>query len=72
MSDISIGTLMMSIQAIKKEIARLEQLLASETLSDGADVQDLLLSYENAESELKKLYVEKQKFAKNYPAYESL
>jgi hypothetical protein len=72
MGDISIGTLMMSIQAIKKEIARLEGLLTSETLSDGADVQDLLHSYEGAESELKKLYIEKQKFTKNYPEYESL
>lgn len=72
MSDISIGTLMMSIQAVKKEIARLEHLLTSETLSDGADVQDLLFSYEEAESELKKLYIEKQKFTKNYPDYDSL
>ncbi|MGL6159975.1 hypothetical protein [Microbulbifer sp.] len=72
MSDISIGTLMMAIQAVKKEIARLENLLTSETLTDGADVQDLLLSYEEAESELKGLYIEKQKFTKNYPSYESL
>ena len=72
MGDISIGTLMMSIQAIKKEIARLDDLLASETLSDGADLQDLLNAYEDAESELKKLYIEKQKFTKNYPEYESL
>ena len=72
MADISIGTLMMSIQAVKKEIAHLEKLLTSETLSDGADVQDLLLAYEEAESELKKLYSEKQKFTKNYPDYESL
>jgi hypothetical protein len=72
MSDISIGTLMMSIQAIKKEIERLEHLLTSETLSDGADVQYLLLSYEDAESELKKLYIEKQKFTINYPDYDSL
>ena len=72
MSDISLGTLMMSIQAIKKEIARLEQLLTSETLSDGADLQDLLLSYEDAESELKKVYIEKQKFTKNYPDYDAL
>lgn len=72
MSDISIGSLMMSIQAIKKESARLEQLLTSETLSDGADIQDQLLSYEDAESELKKLYIEKQKFTTNYPDYNSL
>ncbi len=72
MAEISIGTLMMSIQAVKKEIEHLEELLKSETLSDGADVQDLLLSYESAESELKQLYIEKQKFTVNYPEYESL
>ena len=72
MGEVSIGTLMMSIQAVKKEVSRLETLLTSETLSDGADVQGLLLSYEDAESELKKLYLEKQKYTKNYPDYESL
>jgi len=72
MADISIGTLMMAIQAIKKEISHLEALLESETLSDGADIQDLLCSYEASEAELKPLYIEKQKYTKNYPAYESL
>lgn len=71
MDDISISTLMMSIQAVKKEIARLEELLTSEP-PDGADVQDLLLAYESAESELKKRYIEKQKFTENYPKYEAL
>ncbi len=72
MTDISIGTLMMSIQAVKKEINNLESLLTSETLSDGADIQDLLLSYEETELELKRLYQEKQRFAANYPPYETL
>lgn len=71
MDDISISTLMMSIQAVKKEIARLEGLLNSEP-PDGADVQDLLFAYESAESELKKRYIEKQKFTENYPKYEAL
>lgn len=72
MADISIGTLMMSIQAVKKEISSLESLLTSETLSDGADIQDLLCAYEEAGSELKSLYIQKQRFTKNYPEYESL
>ena len=72
MANISIGTLMMSIQVIKKEIAHLENLLTSETLSNGADIQDLLLSYEDAESKLKKPYIEKQKFTTNHPKYEQL
>lgn len=72
MTDISIGTLMMSIQAVKKEITRLEELLTSETLSDGADIQDLLLSFEDTAEELKSLYIEKQKFTSNYPDYNEL
>lgn len=72
MADISLGAVMMSIQALKKEIARLEGLLSSQTLSDGADVQDLLFAYESAESELKAIYVEKQRFTSNFPDYESL
>ena len=71
MDDISISTLMMSIQAVKKEIARLEELLNSGP-RHGADVQDLLLAYESAEAELKKRYIEKQKFTDNYPKYEAL
>lgn len=63
---------MMSIQAVKKEIARLEELLTSETLSDGADVQDLLVAYEYAEVELRERYKEKQKFTENFPKHESL
>jgi hypothetical protein len=72
MADISLGTLMMSIQALKKEISRLEELLTSETLSDGADVQDLLFAYESAEAELKAIYVDKQRYTSNFPDYESL
>lgn len=72
MGNISIGTLMMSIQSVKKEIDRLELLLTSETLTDGADIQDLLLSYEDAEAELRELYIDKQKFTKNYPDYSTL
>ncbi|GAA6169606.1 hypothetical protein [Sessilibacter corallicola] len=53
MTEPSIATIFMSLQAIKKEIASLEHLLTSETLSDGADIQDLLLAYEDAERELR-------------------
>ncbi|GAB2198699.1 hypothetical protein [Sessilibacter sp. MAH4] len=48
MDSISIATVLMSLQAVKKEIAYLEGLLRSETLSDGAEIQDLLLTYEDA------------------------
>ncbi len=72
MENISIGTVFMSLQAIKKEIASLEHLLTSETLSDGADIQGLLLAYEDAERELRDIYKQQQKFTANYPDYDSL
>ncbi|GAB2188681.1 hypothetical protein MAH1_02870 [Sessilibacter sp. MAH1] len=72
MDSISIATVLMSLQAVKKEIAYLEGLLRSETLSDGAEIQDLLLTYEDAERELRDLYIQKQKFAANSLSYESL
>ena len=71
-ADISIGTLMMAVQAVKKEVLRLEALLQAGNLDDDADVQDLLFSYEQTADELKALYMEKQKFATNYPDYDSL
>lgn len=72
MADISIGALMMSIQAVNKEIVRLEALLQTDGLSDGAECQDLLFSYEQTAEELKMAYIEKKKFASNYPEYDSL
>lgn len=68
----SIATVFMSLQAVKKEIANLEHLLTSETLSDGADIQDLLFAYEDAERELRDIYKQQQKFTANYPDYDSL
>lgn len=72
MADITIGTLMMSIQAVNQQILRLEELLKSEGLTDGADLQELLFTYEQTAEELKALYLEKKKFAENFPNYESL
>lgn len=72
MDSISIATVLMSLQAVKKEIAYLERQLRSEALSDGAEIQDLLLTYEDAERELRDLYIQKQKFAANSLSYESL
>ena len=71
-NDIDINTIAMSIQAIAKEIARLEGLLQSETLTDGADIQDLILQYENAAEELRVIYIRLQKHTSNYPSYDNL
>jgi hypothetical protein len=71
MAVISIGALMVSIQAVNQQILKLELLLSSEP-SDAAGLQDLLFSYEQTAEELRVLYLEKKKFAENFPDYELL
>lgn len=72
MPNISITTLLMSIQAVKHEIVRLKQLLTSETLQNIEDVEELLLAYGYAEAELKELYIREQKTTSSHPDYDSL
>ncbi len=44
MADLRVGTLMISIQAVRDAIADLELLLRSETLKDRAEIEDLLFT----------------------------
>jgi hypothetical protein len=48
MAEVSGTTLMMAIQAVHAQIRHYEALLKSETLGDAAEIQSLVLSYENA------------------------
>ena len=57
----------MSLQAVHAQVRHLRDLLKSETLSDGADVQDLLLGYEDALAELSERYSAAQRFSSNHP-----
>lgn len=67
MPDITIGTILMALQAVHHQVLHLRGLLKSETLTDGADVQDLLSTYEDALAELSERYVSAQRFSTNHP-----
>jgi hypothetical protein len=57
----------MAIQAVHSQVLCLRGLLESEALSDGADLQDLLLAYEDALAELGERYSAAQRFSANHP-----
>lgn len=57
----------MALQAVHGQVLHLRGLLKSETLSDGADVQDLLLAYEDSLAELSERYSAAQRFSANHP-----
>ncbi len=72
MVEINISTLMISIQALSKQIEYFEGLLSSETVRDKGEIQELLLSFDNAAENLKEAYQEKRVNSSNYPEYEQL
>lgn len=72
MAELSIATLMMSIQAVKHELKQLDATLAASSDEDDADNIELLLCYEGALEELKQHYVKQQATVSNYPSYEAL
>lgn len=72
MVELSLATLMVSIQAVAKQIEHFEGLLSSETVRDKAEIQELLLSLDNAAEELKQVYESRRKTGSNFPAYEKL
>jgi hypothetical protein len=74
MPEVRGPTLMMAIQAIDDKVqglvARLDA--ADPEVDDVTDLEDELLSYEKAASELKVAYEAALKMASNLPAYEKL
>ena len=72
MVELSLATLMVSIQAVAKQIEYFEGLLSSETVRDKAEIQELLLSLDNAAEELKQVYENRRQAGSNFPAYEKL
>ncbi|MCH8498976.1 MAG: hypothetical protein LAT63_10890 [Marinobacter sp.] len=72
MSELSIATLMMSIQAVKHELRLLNAALDKGADEDDGDNIELLLCYEQALSELKQHYIQQQAAVDNYPDYEAL
>ena len=63
---------MMAIQAVHAQIWHYEGLLQSETLRDAAEIQSLILSYENAARALKDAYRQERVDGSNLPEYETL
>lgn len=72
MAELSLATLMISIQAVAKQIEHFEGLLSSETVRDKAEIQELLLSLDNAAENLKEVYESKWQEGSNFPAYNEL
>ncbi len=72
MVEISLSTLLVSIQAVEKQIEYFEDLLRSETVRDKADIQDLLLTFDQAAENLKEAYISMRGEKSNFPKYEDL
>jgi hypothetical protein len=71
-ADVSGTTLMMAIQAVHAQVRHYESLLKSETLRDAAEIQSLILSYENAARALEHAYRQERVNGSNLPEYETL
>jgi len=72
MPELALSTLIISIQSVQKQIEHFEGLLESETVRDKAEIQELLLTYDQAAEELKKIYISKRQEGSNFPEYENL
>ena len=72
MAQVSGITLIMAVQAVDAAIGQLTAEVAAEDGEELPDMQELLLSYYKAASELEEAYKEEQAKASNLPAYEKL
>lgn len=72
MADISLSAISVCILAVDDMIVKFEDLLASGTEDNPADLQDLIFSYEKIALELKQAYKKDWKPTSNFPSYEEL
>lgn len=72
MVDLELSTILICIQSVQKQIEHFEGLLESETVRDKAEIQELLLSYDQAAENLKEAYISMRSSGSNYPEYEFL
>lgn len=72
MIALRISTITICIQAVQKQIEYFEGLLESQTLKDKAEIQELLLSYDQAAENLKEAHIAKRTTGSNHPEYEAL
>lgn len=72
MVEVSLSTLLISIQAVNKQIEYFEGLLSSETVRDKAEIQELLLTFDQAAENLKEAYISTRDEGSNFPECEQL
>lgn len=72
MPNIDRDTLLISVQAVYQNIKRYEALLQSETLSDHENIEELLISYDEALKVLKSLYKSELALGANLPPLEKI
>jgi hypothetical protein len=70
MVEVTIKTLMMSVQAVNAEIASIRQSVRGNIGALDPDMQELMLSYSKAAMELKQRYMEARKSLPSLPPYE--
>lgn len=72
MVDLALPTILVSIQSVQKQIEYFEGLWESETVRDKAEIQELLLAYDQAAGDLKQAYKSTRPEGSNFPEYEGL
>jgi hypothetical protein len=72
MVEVSVQTLMMSVQAVNAEIESIKESVAGDLGALDPDMQELMLSYSKAAMELKQRYMDARKSSPSLPPYEQL
>ncbi len=72
MVELNLSTILVSIQSVQKQIEYFEGLLESETVRDKGEIQELLLTYDQAAENLKEMYTSMRHTTNSFPAYEEL
>jgi hypothetical protein len=72
MVDVSVKTLVMAVQAVDREMTRIEESVGGDLGELEPDLQEIMLSYSNAAMELKARYLEARKSDRSLPPYEQL
>lgn len=72
MPNVNGRTLVLAIQAVDFKMAEIERELDTSPADKGAELESLLLSYDNAAADLRRAYQEARSEADNLPPYEKL
>ena len=72
MAEIEISTVLISIQAVKKQAEYFQGLLNSDNGIDNSEVEELLITFDQAAENLKGVYNSMRSKSKHYPKYEEI